>query len=194
VTDVDNEKIWSGLRRHFDALDTVAPTALREPGRRMMSNAVPVRAGRASVDYGAATVGVVLVAVVALAVRAGALGDRAGATSLTSTSPVAALLLPAAIASSEPRVAQSCTEAALQGVLAGDPADPRLLWLQAQGSRIDINWPRGFTVRFGQPTELIAPDGTNVAKVGDQLQLGGGYGPNGDIFGACSVNGRTYPG
>lgn len=189
----DDEKIWSGLGRHFNALDTVATKVLQGTGPRRTGNGLNIRAGRATPGYGAATVGVVIVAAIALAVGAGALRDRAGATTLAPASPVAALALPA-IASAQPGVAQTCTAAALQGVLAADRADPRLVWLEARGSRVDISWPRGFMVRFGQSTELIAPDGTAVAKVGDQLDLGGGFGPDGDVFGACSLNGRTYPG
>jgi hypothetical protein len=55
-----------------------------------------------------------------------------------------------------------------------------------------LNWPPGFLVVFGEPTVVIAPDGTVVAQVGRRIQLGGGLVASGDAFNACIINGRDW--
>jgi len=59
------------------------------------------------------------------------------------------------------------------------------------GERFDLVWPRGFSARLldGQ-AEIVAPDGSVVAREGDELPSGTLGGPASDI---CEVNGVYYP-
>ena len=66
--------------------------------------------------------------------------------------------------------------------------------VSVQGSEVvlgrgDVVWPRGFSARLlnGQ-AELVAPDGTVIARAGDHLegQLLGGYEDDG-LYHVCSV-------
>lgn len=79
-----------------------------------------------------------------------------------------------------------------EGILHGDPADPRLAWLvNPDGLRIEIQWPRGFTARFNPELEVVASTGEVVAREGDDLDLGGGWGSANGGFSICEING-TY--
>ena len=56
-----------------------------------------------------------------------------------------------------------------------------------------VVWPRGFSARVaGDVAELVAPDGSVVARAGERFSAGGGYGPASDAFLACTVAGRNY--
>lgn len=59
------------------------------------------------------------------------------------------------------------------------------------GGRIDLVWPRGFSARLlDSRAEIVAPDGSVVAREGDEIPSGTLSGPAGDI---CGVNGTYYP-
>jgi hypothetical protein len=86
-----------------------------------------------------------------------------------------------------------CDKALFIGRLAGDRNDERLVWfIDGDGSRVDVNWPRGFGVRFGPEPQLIGPDGVQIAGAGEAVRLGGGFGASSRIFNACEVNGRDW--
>jgi len=60
------------------------------------------------------------------------------------------------------------------------------------GDQVSVVWPHGFSARLldGQ-AQLVAPDGTIVAREGDVLSdLGGAEEANG--FGVCSIGEKTY--
>ena len=63
------------------------------------------------------------------------------------------------------------------------------------GSTEAVVWPRGFSARLvGGVAEIVAADGTVVAREGDVIDLGGGWdGSGGPAFHVCSVNGTIYP-
>lgn len=58
----------------------------------------------------------------------------------------------------------------------------------------DLIWPRGFTARLlDGRVELVARDGSVVAREGDVLDgMGGGIGATGNGFHICSVAGMGY--
>jgi hypothetical protein len=73
-------------------------------------------------------------------------------------------------------------------------------WLTVQGGELvlgngDVVWPMGFSARLlSGKAELVAPDGTVVAREGDRLdQLLGGYWDDG-LYHVCSVRaaGRVW--
>lgn len=100
-----------------------------------------------------------------------------------------------AIASAQPGMLLVCDKALLSGFLAADPADPRLVWLVgSDGSRIDVNWPRGFAVRFDPEPALITPAGGVAARAGQRVDLVGGFSSRDGHFNACEVNGRNWAG
>jgi hypothetical protein len=86
-----------------------------------------------------------------------------------------------------------CQAALAQGVLHGDPNDPRLAWLiNPDGLRTELQWPRGFTARFNPQLELVASNGEVVAREGDDLDLGGGFSAPDGPFSVCEINGTYY--
>ncbi|HYO44650.1 MAG TPA: hypothetical protein VES19_15735, partial [Candidatus Limnocylindrales bacterium] len=58
-----------------------------------------------------------------------------------------------------PGVAVGCMAAVASGTLAAGPDDPALVWLDADGERVDLTWPYGFRVRFVPDAEVLAPGG-----------------------------------
>jgi hypothetical protein len=59
------------------------------------------------------------------------------------------------------------------------------------GEQTTIVWPYGFVARLVDgKAELVAPDGSVVAREGDLLHVGGGYALPG--FHVCEINGTTY--
>jgi hypothetical protein len=58
------------------------------------------------------------------------------------------------------------------------------------GHRYSVTWPKGFRGDTSHPrTRLLAPDGSTVAEVGDQLFLGGGMGRG---TGACNRGRQAF--
>lgn len=56
-----------------------------------------------------------------------------------------------------------------------------------------LTFPTGFTTSIASGSaELLAPDGTVVAREGETLALGGG-GSGSKTFAVCTVNGVNYP-
>lgn len=186
VTQVEQDRILHGLRERLDSIGQGAPEAELE-WRRLTGR---VRA-RASTSHagGSLTVAILVLLGVAAASVLFGVGSPSG-PAFSAPSPVTRAV------PTEPRPAPGvllvCRTAAVRGALRGDVFDPRYLWVEAAGARIDVDWPAGFVARFGDSIELIAEDGSVVAREGELVTLGGGFDVGGAVFGACSVNGRTY--
>lgn len=114
---------------------------------------------------------VIGVAVVGLANPPGP-GSPVGSGPRIVTLPTAPSPLPL-----PPGAVRACRAALAEGVLAGDPDDAEVAWLVGRdGARQAILWPFGYSARFDPGLELIAPNGTVIARAGDRLELGGGVG------------------
>lgn len=58
------------------------------------------------------------------------------------------------------------------GVLLGDAADPRLVWLvDNRGQRLEVVWPPGYSVDFRE-RRVIDDAGIGFARLGSRLVLG----------------------
>ncbi len=68
---------------------------------------------------------------------------------------------------------EACGGVGIDAVLHGDPADPRVAWLvSAQGTRIDVEWPRGYRARFDPALEIV--DGSGTPVLGEGAHVTGG--------------------
>lgn len=57
------------------------------------------------------------------------------------------------------------------GVLVGDAADPRLVWLvDNRGHRLEVVWPLGYTVDFAE-RRVMDDAGSEFARLGSRLVL-----------------------
>jgi hypothetical protein len=86
-----------------------------------------------------------------------------------------------------------CPTAQMAAVrLRGDRAADPPVWVEdAQGKKMSVLWPNGFSARFDPDLSLIGADGRVIARSGDLLDLGGGQvDPSYDFF-ACEVTDRT---
>jgi len=88
------------------------------------------------------------------------------------------------------------------GQLAGDPGDPREpVWLErADGTRLSVVWPAGFSVRFEPEAILYDERGRVVARAGDtvtlsQVPVAGAGGSFDDPYFAAGIlfDGGCYP-
>jgi hypothetical protein len=59
-----------------------------------------------------------------------------------------------------------------QGILHGDANDPHLAWVQTRDVRVEVYFPLGFVGRFDPKLEVLAPDGSVVARDGDTIEGG----------------------
>jgi hypothetical protein len=82
-----------------------------------------------------------------------------------------------------------CYPTYLEGAyLAGSPGDESVAWVEsAEGQRVNVRWPAGYSARFTPEIELVGPIGQAIARAGDELTLAGGFVPGGE-FSACGVN------
>lgn len=73
-----------------------------------------------------------------------------------------------------PGAVHVCAGVAVDGVLHGDPSDPRVAWLTSSstGRRIDVAWQPGYVARFDPTIEILAPGGTVVLRDGDPVTGG----------------------
>ncbi len=80
---------------------------------------------------------------------------------------------------------QACMDALAQGTLVPDPRSGLAL-ATAGGERTPVMWPFGYSARLvdGQ-IELLDDSGEFVAREGDTVQAGGGFGAGG-MFYACA--------
>jgi hypothetical protein len=88
--------------------------------------------------------------------------------------------------SAQPPGQESCEMALLEGTLALDPRTG-LGVEAADGSTVwRVRWPNGWRALDTAPVALADADGKIVARVGDHISMGGGFG-NDDVFFACPV-------
>jgi hypothetical protein len=66
----------------------------------------------------------------------------------------------------------ACAGVGLSTVLRGDPADPRVAWLErlADRTRMDVVWPAGYRARFAPRLEVLDASGAVVARDGDAVE------------------------
>lgn len=90
-------------------------------------------------------------------------------TDSPGASPVV-LALPA-IPDAGPGAISACAGVGLSTVLAGDPADPRIAWLEPFGGGTDstfgLLWPPGYAARFDPDLEVTDEGGRVVLRAGD---------------------------
>ncbi len=85
----------------------------------------------------------------------------------------------------EPAPAQACDDALAQGTLVPDPRSGLALD-SGSGERTAVVWPFGYSTRLVDGViELVDSSGAFVAREGDVVQMGGGFGANG-LFYSCS--------
>jgi hypothetical protein len=180
MNQIDDDRIWAGLRRHFAAVDATAPARprLRRPSGRASAWLLASSLTVAAVLLVAGTLG---------AARLGLIPPGPSAPQTGSSRSGELVMLPAAPAPDD-SVARSCQAAGLNGFLRGDEADPRSVWLEANGRRVDLKWPSNFEVRFTSPFEILSAAGQVVAREGESVELGGGFAGD-HVFGVCSLNG-----
>lgn len=72
-----------------------------------------------------------------------------------------------------------CRGVGLDSQIAGDPSDPRLVWLlDSQGGRHDVVWPQGYSARFTPQVEVLDEHGAVVFRQGDAVRGGCVTGPD----------------
>ena len=85
----------------------------------------------------------------------------------------------------EPAPAQACMEALAMGTLVFDPRSTLAIG-GPSGERTPVMWPFGYSARLVDGTlELLDNRGQLVAREGDRIEMGGGFGA-GNLFYACS--------
>ncbi len=70
----------------------------------------------------------------------------------------------------------ACAGVGLDAVLSGGAADPRKVWLEdaLTASRIELVWPEGFTVRFGQGAAFDVLNGAGTVVLTGGSHVSGG--------------------
>jgi hypothetical protein len=69
--------------------------------------------------------------------------------------------------------AGGCRGIGLEATLIGDPADPRVAWLDDdRGGRHELIWPPGYTARFTPELRVIDTSGTVVFRGGERIDGG----------------------
>jgi hypothetical protein len=88
----------------------------------------------------------------------------------------------------------------LTGVLAGEPSSkPYPIWLNQGAAKVFVEWPAGFSVRFGDEAILYNDTGAQVATAGQtvvltQVVVGSHAGTASDPYLASGiVFGKCYP-
>lgn len=120
-----------------------------------------------------------LFAVVGCSAGPTATGSPPAPTSSPAATPESIALL------TEPAPAQACMGALAQGTLVPDPRSG-LGIVSPGGERTPVMWPFGYSARLVDGViELVDNTGTFVAREGDTVAIGGGFGGNG-LFYACA--------
>jgi hypothetical protein len=102
----------------------------------------------------------------------------ATATATPATTPEGISLL------TEPAPAQACMDALARGTLVPDPRSGLAL-ASPTGERTPVMWPFGYSARLVDAViELVDSSGNFVAREGDTVEMGGGFGGSG-LFYAC---------
>ena len=71
-------------------------------------------------------------------------------------------------------IPEGCAGIGLHATVAGDPADPRMVWLVPEdiGLRIDVVWPAGYRVRFAPRLEVLNAQDVVWLRAGDAVDGG----------------------
>lgn len=110
-----------------------------------------------------------LVAVALLVAACG--GEDPGAPDLGDTDGVPGGTEGVPGSGAEPSAGPATSE--LTGVLGGDPTlEVGCAWLEVDGRRYEVVWPRGYEVAF-DPLRLLGPEGEEVAAAGDEVTVVG---------------------
>jgi hypothetical protein len=93
----------------------------------------------------------------------------------SSPTSVEGIPLPATRTQSLPSgVIQGCGGIAVPSVLAGNPSDPRVVWLVgfSDGQRTDVAWPEGYRAVFNPELRILSAAGVDVLRGGDFVDGG----------------------
>jgi hypothetical protein len=102
------------------------------------------------------------------------------AVAVPTFKPLASGMCPAALLS----------DVTLHGAASASPP----LWVEtADGRRLRIVWPDGYSARFAPDAQLLDGAGRTVASEGDVLDLGGGEVDARYDWFACNVENRSRP-
>jgi hypothetical protein len=73
-----------------------------------------------------------------------------------------------------------CRGVGLDARIAGDPSDPRLVWLldNQGGGREEVVWPTGYSARFTPQVEVLDEHGMVAFRQGDVVSGGCVTGPD----------------
>jgi hypothetical protein len=130
---------------------------------------------------------VVLLVAASAWLRFGSTSPASGGTPLTIQAEQAPTPLPSG-------AVWACPQALLGPLRVARSGSELVFISTTTGGRANVVWPFGFSARLvnGQ-AQLVAPNGTVIAREGDVLgDLGGGLGLKGDAFHICSINGTIY--
>jgi hypothetical protein len=175
VNDDQDERIWSKLAHHFDALPV--------PRELIYTRSTRQRRQRFAARELEGFVLVVLVAAV--------LGLAVFRTSPSGAASASGPAGPHLRTAEEPAgtMVTACPAALQPGVLEGDANDPWVAWVVSpHGVRVNVIWPAKFTATFNPNLSLLGPRGDVVAHAGQQVLLTGGLGSGESVFGACIVD------
>jgi hypothetical protein len=175
MSDVELEQ---RLRAHYRSVDPGhAPVGL---GSRI-SDALDARRGRPTVTLRLGqALGVLAAALVVAVGLAFGLGGQAPSVLPSESvgptvSPLSLLELPLPTRQPADRSNGVCAGVGLSAVLAGDPSDPRVVWLANQlpgGRRLDVVWPDHYRARFSPALEILDQLDRVVLRGGDLVHGG----------------------
>jgi hypothetical protein len=84
-----------------------------------------------------------------------------------------------------------CGAMLMKGVtLAADPTDPRLVWVETTAVQFELRWWPGTRVVFGSPSRIVTSTGAVAARIGETVDLTGGFLESSTVFSVCQVDGR----
>jgi hypothetical protein len=95
------------------------------------------------------------------------------------------------------RNATACRGIGFDGVVRGDPADPRIVWVETEGHGTKrLVWPAGYVARFNPDLEVIDIGGQVILREGDRVSGGCVKGPADDPGSVVLIRGsdRLDPG
>lgn len=185
-----SDDTYGGSSRHRDA-PRVAAQRLAASKRRRPLPVGDRRRGGSMVPITLIAVGIVALLVSACSTGGGAMSPEATVAAprtAVAASPAAPATPPTASPSDAPSAGMAlrtfptwegadCDAMAIDdpviGRLEGDPEDPQEpVWLsRADGTRLSIVWPAGFSVRFEPEATLYDEQGSVVARAGESVKL-----------------------
>jgi hypothetical protein len=93
--------------------------------------------------------------------------------------------------------ADACRGVGFDGTVRGDPADPRIVWVETENHGTKrLVWPAGYVARFDPALEVIDISGQVVVREGDRVSGGCVKGPPDDPGSIVLIRGsdRLEPG